>query len=68
MYVYIVILGFDNAQSFPAYIDELERSLEYIRESPNLTVDEKRRFFRSANTNLGERVLHIFCSFFTSHS
>lgn len=46
--------GLDDNSATLAYIDELEHSLEYIRESPDLTMDEKRRFFRSANTNLGE--------------
>ncbi|KJA30238.1 hypothetical protein HYPSUDRAFT_32378 [Hypholoma sublateritium FD-334 SS-4] len=36
-----------------SYFDELERSLEFIRETPELSVDEKRRFFKSANANLG---------------
>ncbi|KAF9534295.1 patatin-like phospholipase domain-containing protein [Crepidotus variabilis] len=36
-----------------SYNDELERSLEFIRNTPELTIDEKRRFFKSANTNLG---------------
>ncbi|KAF9485321.1 patatin-domain-containing protein [Pholiota conissans] len=36
-----------------SYFDELERSLMFIRETPELSVDEKRRFFKSANTNLG---------------
>jgi predicted acylesterase/phospholipase RssA len=36
-----------------AYFNELERSLEYIRETPELSLDEKKRFFKSANTNLG---------------
>ncbi|KDR83709.1 hypothetical protein GALMADRAFT_664741 [Galerina marginata CBS 339.88] len=36
-----------------SYFDELEASLEFIRETPELTIDEKKRFFKSANTNLG---------------
>ncbi|KAF9268012.1 patatin-domain-containing protein [Marasmius fiardii PR-910] len=36
-----------------SYYDEEERALEFIRESPQLTVDEKKKFFRSANTNFG---------------
>lgn len=36
-----------------AYFNELERSLEYVRETPDLSLDEKKRFFKSANTNLG---------------
>lgn len=40
----------------------MERSLEYIRDTPDLTIDEKRRFFRSANTNLGECFLESVTS------
>ncbi|KAK7049495.1 hypothetical protein VNI00_005526 [Paramarasmius palmivorus] len=36
-----------------SYYDEEERALEFIRESPQLTVDEKKKFFKSANTNFG---------------
>ncbi|KAJ2922093.1 hypothetical protein H1R20_g15000, partial [Candolleomyces eurysporus] len=35
-----------------SYFDELERSLEFIRQTPDLSLDEKRRFFKNANTNL----------------
>ncbi|EIN10649.1 patatin-domain-containing protein [Punctularia strigosozonata HHB-11173 SS5] len=40
-----------------SYIDEQERALAYIRESKDLSNDEKRRFFKSANTNLGTSAL-----------
>uniref|UniRef100_A0A0W0FJR1 Patatin-like phospholipase domain-containing protein n=1 Tax=Moniliophthora roreri TaxID=221103 RepID=A0A0W0FJR1_MONRR len=36
-----------------SYYDEEEKALEFIRESPQLTVDEKKKFFKSANTNFG---------------
>lgn len=36
-----------------SYITEVERSLVYIRETPILSNEEKRRFFKSANMNLG---------------
>ncbi|KAG7096913.1 hypothetical protein E1B28_004317 [Marasmius oreades] len=36
-----------------SYYDEEERALEFIRESTQLTVDEKKKFFKSANTNFG---------------
>ncbi|KAG6831598.1 hypothetical protein H0H92_009071 [Tricholoma furcatifolium] len=36
-----------------SYFEELERALEFIRESIDLSIDEKKRFFKSANTNLG---------------
>jgi hypothetical protein len=36
-----------------AFITELEHALEYIRRAPQLSIDEKKRFFKSANTNFG---------------
>jgi hypothetical protein len=36
-----------------AYIDELESALKYIRDTPLLSHEEKRRFFKNSNTNLG---------------
>ncbi|KAL5530026.1 hypothetical protein ACEPAF_6283 [Sanghuangporus sanghuang] len=36
-----------------AYIMEVEKALAYIRESSVLSIEEKRRFFKSANMNLG---------------
>jgi len=36
-----------------AYIVELESALKYIRETALLSNDEKKRFFKNANTNLG---------------
>ncbi|KAL1717033.1 acyl transferase/acyl hydrolase/lysophospholipase [Schizophyllum commune] len=36
-----------------SYYDEQEKALRFIRESPDLSIDEKKRFFKSANTNLG---------------
>lgn len=35
------------------YISEVETAMIYIRESPVLSSEEKRRFFKSANMNLG---------------
>ncbi|KAI5124810.1 hypothetical protein M0805_005441 [Coniferiporia weirii] len=35
------------------YTSEVEKALIYIRESPVLSSEEKRRFFKSANMNLG---------------
>ncbi|KAK1236604.1 hypothetical protein PQX77_000156 [Marasmius sp. AFHP31] len=36
-----------------SYYDEEEKALEFIRDSAQLTVDEKKKFFKSANTNFG---------------
>lgn len=41
----------------PAYIDEVERALEYIRHTPDISNEEKKRFFKSCNTNLGTSAL-----------
>ncbi|VDB98737.1 unnamed protein product [Peniophora sp. CBMAI 1063] len=35
------------------YITELAKALEYIRRSPQLSIDEKKRFFKGVNTNYG---------------
>jgi len=40
-----------------AYIDEQEKALQFVRESPDLSPEEKKRFFRSANINLGTSAL-----------
>ncbi|KAG6861584.1 hypothetical protein C0995_014491 [Termitomyces sp. Mi166 len=37
-----------------AYFNELEKALEFICETSDLSIDEKKRFFKSANTNLGK--------------
>ncbi len=42
---------------FAAYIDEVENALQYIRETPEISNEEKKRFFKSANTNLGTSAL-----------
>ncbi|TFY57916.1 hypothetical protein EVJ58_g6735 [Rhodofomes roseus] len=39
------------------YINEEEKALEFVRESPDLSNDEKRRFYKSVNTNLGTSAL-----------
>ncbi|KAJ7129635.1 acyl transferase/acyl hydrolase/lysophospholipase [Mycena epipterygia] len=36
-----------------SYFEEQAKALEFIRESPDLKIDEKKRFFKAANTNLG---------------
>ncbi|KAI9001002.1 patatin-domain-containing protein [Trametes punicea] len=40
-----------------SYIDEVEKALEYIRETLDISNEEKKRFFKSANTNLGTSAL-----------
>ncbi|EFI27715.1 patatin-like phospholipase domain-containing protein [Coprinopsis cinerea okayama7 len=40
-----------------SYFSELEKSIVFIRDSPHLSIDEKRRFFKSANANLGTTAL-----------
>ncbi|KAH9951578.1 patatin-domain-containing protein [Amylocystis lapponica] len=39
------------------YVTEQEKAFEYIRETPEISLDEKKRFFKSANTNLGASAL-----------
>ncbi|CAE6507420.1 unnamed protein product [Rhizoctonia solani] len=40
-----------------SYLDEVVSALAYIRETSQLSPEEKRRFFRSANKNLGASAL-----------
>ena len=42
---------------FLAYVTEVEKALLYIRETPDISNEEKKRFFKSANTNLGTSAL-----------
>ncbi|EPT03811.1 hypothetical protein FOMPIDRAFT_138969 [Fomitopsis schrenkii] len=39
------------------YINEEEKALEFVRDSPDLSHEEKRRFFKGVNTNLGTSAL-----------
>jgi hypothetical protein len=47
--------GFERR--YPAYIDEQVKGLRYIRESTAISIEEKKRFYRSINTNLGATAL-----------
>ncbi|KAI0761733.1 hypothetical protein BC629DRAFT_1726055 [Irpex lacteus] len=40
-----------------AYVNEQERAIEFIRNSPDISNEEKKRFFKNANTNLGTTAL-----------
>ncbi|THH28944.1 hypothetical protein EUX98_g5239 [Antrodiella citrinella] len=40
-----------------AYVSEQEKALEFVRRSPDLSNEEKKRFFKSINTNLGTTAL-----------
>ena len=40
-----------------AYINEVKRSLDYLRESPDLSLEDKRRFYRAINKNYGASAL-----------
>jgi predicted acylesterase/phospholipase RssA len=52
--VYVFLLSVRPIAHCPlAYFEEQEKALEFIRESPDLKIDEKKRFFKAANTNLG---------------
>ena len=37
-----------------AYYSELEHAMQYIRDTPDLSIDEKRKFFKRANINFGK--------------
>jgi len=43
-----------------AYFSELECALQYIKDTTDLSIDEKRKFFKRANINLGQYVLHLW--------
>ena len=34
-----------------AYVNEQEKAIEFIRNSPDLSNEEKKRFFKNVNTN-----------------
>jgi hypothetical protein len=40
-----------------AYVSEVESAIDFVRHSPNISLDEKRRFFKSANRNVGSSAL-----------
>ncbi|KZP33022.1 patatin-like phospholipase domain-containing protein [Athelia psychrophila] len=40
-----------------SFLDEQHHALEFIRNTPELSTEEKKRFFKSANTNLGSSAL-----------
>ncbi|KAG2131106.1 hypothetical protein BD769DRAFT_1723909 [Suillus cothurnatus] len=49
--------------NFPsiAYYTELQRALQFVLESLELSTKEKRRFFNNASTNLGTSALCLLC-------
>ncbi len=40
-----------------AYVDEVKASLDFVRTNTSISLEEKRRFFRSANKNFGASAL-----------
>ena len=38
-----------------AYFSELEHAMQYIRDTPDLFIDEKRKFFKRVNINFGKK-------------
>ncbi|KAI0320813.1 patatin-domain-containing protein [Amylostereum chailletii] len=44
---------FGTKDLIESYITEQELALEYIRETPLLSIEEKKRFFKGVNTHLG---------------
>lgn len=51
------LIGFSVVTTSLAYHDEQEKALQFIRESAELSNEEKRRFFKSATANLGTSAL-----------
>ncbi|KAJ7638843.1 acyl transferase/acyl hydrolase/lysophospholipase [Roridomyces roridus] len=48
---------FGTKDLIEAYLEEQARALEFVRESPELKIDEKKRFFKLATTSLGVTAL-----------
>ncbi|CCA70479.1 related to TGL4-triacylglycerol lipase [Serendipita indica DSM 11827] len=48
---------YGTKDSVEAYINEVEAAIDFVRRSPDITLDEKRRFFKSANRNVGSSAL-----------
>lgn len=51
--VYIIRSDFPSI----AYHTELQSALQFVRESLDLSIEEKRRFFKNASTNMGTSAL-----------
>lgn len=51
-----VPLEFPTAYTYEvaAYFSELEHAMQYIRDTADLSIDEKRKFFKRANINFGK--------------
>lgn len=43
--------------SLIAYHTELQSALQFVRDSSELSIEEKRKFFKNASTNLGASAL-----------
>ena len=56
-YLLLIVISRSDIHPLAAYIDEVEKAIEFIRETPELSNEEKKRFFKSANTNLGTSAL-----------
>ncbi|KAG8834874.1 hypothetical protein FRC17_006619 [Serendipita sp. 399] len=48
---------YGTKESVEAYISEVESAIDFVRRSPDISLDEKRRFFKSANRNVGSSAL-----------
>ncbi|KAF9515224.1 hypothetical protein BS47DRAFT_1316199 [Hydnum rufescens UP504] len=47
----------NTKDSIESYLNEVESALSYIRTSPDISLEEKRRFYRNANRNIGSSAL-----------
>lgn len=43
-----------NTHEVAAYFSELQHAIQYIRDTSDLPIDEKRKFFKRANINFGK--------------
>lgn len=57
MLAFIQIYVIRSNSPLIAYHNELESALQFIRESLELSAEEKKRFFKNASTNLGTSAL-----------
>ena len=56
-YLLLIVISRSDIHLLAAYIDEVELALSYVRDTTDLSNEEKKRFFKSANTNLGTSAL-----------
>ncbi|PVF96499.1 patatin-domain-containing protein [Serendipita vermifera] len=48
---------YGTKKAIESYITEVESAIDFVRRSPSITLEEKRRFFKSTNRNVGSSAL-----------